>query len=112
MSRTKKSDQLSELDRLCFKVKELISTQAYVDAAEEIQQAMLAFPHSPVPHNLLGILLEKKGDHYTAMRHFRAAWSLEPSYLPVKHNLDVFGDYNAKGTCAYHESDCPIENDD
>lgn len=60
MSRTKKSDQLSELDRLCFKVKELISTQAYVDAAEEIQQAMLAFPHSPVPHNLLGILLEKK----------------------------------------------------
>jgi len=94
------------LEGLCFDIKRLVESGEINQASELIQQAMADFPDSPVPHNLLGIVLERKGDHYTAMRHFRAAWSLEPSYLPAKHNLEVFGQYKITGTCAYHETDC------
>jgi len=63
----------------------------------------------PEPHNLIGELLQKKGDHISAMKHFRAAWALEPTYIPVRYNLHVFASFYTDGKCAYDESDCPID---
>ena len=67
------------------------------------------FPNAPEPHNLLGIVMEKEGDHAGAMRHFRAAYALDPTCLPARQNLDHYGTFYSRGGCAYDESDCPQE---
>ena len=45
----------------------------------------------------------------TAMKHFRAAWALDPAYLPARQNLDTFGTFFSHGKSAYDESDCTEE---
>lgn len=52
---------------------------------------MSKYPHAPQTHNLMGIILEKKEEHAAAMKHFRAALALDPTYYPAKHNLDMYG---------------------
>lgn len=98
---------VDELDELCVKIKKLIKAHKYSDGLVYIQLAMKSYPHSPVPHNLMGIILEKEGKHAIAMNHFRAACALDPSYLPAKYNLEHFGTFFSKGTCAYDLGDCP-----
>ena len=68
---------------------------------------MKKFPHAPHPHNLIGLLLELQGDHPAAMKHFRAAWALDPAYVPARYNLDHFGTFFSGGSWAIDESDCP-----
>lgn len=41
------------------------------------------------------------------MKHFRAAWALDPSYLPAKHNLNTYGTFFSTGHCAFDERDVP-----
>ena len=62
-------------------------------------------PHGAVPHNLMGILLEKESNHVLAMKHFRAAYALDPT-LPKEiiigcilrgdHSLIPRGDTSVK----------------
>jgi lipoprotein NlpI len=77
-----------------------------------LEVAIGRYPHDPEPHNLYGILFEKKFDHNMAMKHFRAAWDLDPTYLPARHNLEHYGTFNSRGHCAYEVSDCNEENND
>lgn len=97
----------SELDQLCTSVRAFVIDGAYETCIERICQAMQRYPHAPQPHNLLGIILEKMGDHLTAMKHFRAAWALDPTYLPANHNLNTYGTFFSNGSCAFDESDIP-----
>ncbi|MGN0416203.1 MAG: NAD-binding protein [Agathobacter sp.] len=60
-------------ERLEKRCKSLMEKREYDKCEKAIQKAMAADPHSAVPHNLMGILMEKKGDHVLAMKHFRAA---------------------------------------
>ena len=53
--------------------------------------------------------MEKEGDHPGAMKHFRAAYALDPTYLPARQNLDHYGTFYSRGGCAYDESDCQQE---
>lgn len=98
-----------ELKAICGYAKELIKEGKLLNCRKFILETMVKYPHSPVPHNLLGLLLEKEGDHTLAMKHFRAAWSLDPTYRPAKQNLDCFGCFFVRGSCAFDESDCPEE---
>lgn len=100
-----KSNAQKELDMLCLKVKQLIEEHNYEDSEILIEKALAEYPHAPEPHNLFGILLEKTGEHLTAMKHFRAALSLDPTYLPAEANLDHFGNLYSKETCSYGDSD-------
>jgi hypothetical protein len=93
---------------LCNQVRKLIDNREYESCYEIITEEMKKSPHAPEPHNLLGMLLEKEGDHILAMKHFRAAWALDPTYLPARHNLEVFGTFFSNGAGAYDEDDCPI----
>ena len=45
-------------------------------------------PHCAIPHNLMGILLEKEANHVLAMKHFRAAYALDPTYIPARYNME------------------------
>lgn len=98
---------LNELDRLCIMVREMVADGALDGCIKLICEAMEHNPGAPQPHNLLGIVLAKKGDYLAAMKHFRAAWALDPTYKPATHNLNTYGTFFSRGKCAFDESDLP-----
>lgn len=53
-----------------------------------IVEAMSIDPDAPHPHNLLGVFYELKGDGNRARKHYRAAYSLDPTYRPACWNLE------------------------
>ena len=95
-----------ELSDLCKNVRSLVACGNYDKCSALISQAMQSYPHAPQPHNLLGVVLEKKGNHILAMKHFRAAWALDPTYFPASQNLTTYGTFYSHGKDAYDESDC------
>lgn len=95
-----------DLGVLCETVRTLIRHAEYWECEEIISEAMGRHPHAPEPHNLYGIILEKEGLHPEAMKHFRAAWALDPTYVPARYNLDKFGTFDNDGTFAIDVSDC------
>lgn len=98
---------LNELDQLCATVRTMVAGGKYESCMESISKAMERNPHAPHPHNLLGIVLEKMGNHTAAMKHFRAAWALDPTYAPASYNLHTYGTFSSSGRCAFDESDIP-----
>ena len=77
----------TELVNLCDRVKDNLSKNAYKACMEDICYAMYLYPDAPEPHNLMGILMEKQKNHISAIKHFRAALDLDPTYLPAKENM-------------------------
>ncbi len=94
-----------EMNRLCSSVRDFIMKEDYAPCVDLICESMARYPHSPEPHNLLAIVLEKTGDHQSAMKHFQAAVALDPDYLPAKYNLRVYGTFFTRGNCAFTEND-------
>lgn len=91
----------SDLQDLCTTVRSLISEGKYNPCFQLICKAMEHHPDAPEPHNLLGILCEVQGNHPCAMRHFRAAYALDPGYIPARENLNSYGTFFASGRIAY-----------
>ena len=106
MKREKITGEVLELRDLCTSVKLFIKKGDYEKSNRLICEAMGRFPHSPQPHNLLGVLMEVTGDHVMAMKHFRAAWDLDPTYKPARQNLSICGNTITDNLCAYDENDC------
>ena len=96
-----------ELSKLCEDVRTLASQGAYEECDKLIRKAMEEYPHAPQPHNLMGVVLERTGNHICAMKHFRAAWALDPTYAPAGQNLSNYGTFCSRGAVAYDECDCP-----
>nr|WP_288824380.1 hypothetical protein [uncultured Clostridium sp.] len=110
--KTELNESKENLTALCETIRDLISMQDYQTCESIICQAIGKYPHAPEPHNLIGILLEKTGDHPAAMKHFRAAWALDPTYLPARRNLECYGTFFSNGRCAYNENDCITDDND
>lgn len=107
--RTNQTNEHENLDLLCKAIREYMEEYEYEKCEEYIKNAMCEYPHSPVPHNLMGILLERWSDSVSAMKHFRAAYALDPSYRPARCNMDKYAGFDDKGKTAYTEEDCPEE---
>ena len=101
----------NELSALCDSVRQLTFNGEYPDCEKLIADAMGRHPHAPQPHNLMGILYEMRDDRASAMKHFRAAWSLDPTYLPARHNLNCFASFSRVGNYAFSEDDCPANEE-
>lgn len=93
------------LINLCKEVKQLIEEKEYAKAKYVILQAMICYADEPQPHNLMGILKECEHDHSGAMRHFRAGYALDPSYGPVRRNLETISDFYAKVALDYGDEE-------
>lgn len=93
MKQTKEPEAKQELAVLCGTIRKLIKQNKCKKGELLIKGAMGKHPHAPEPHNLMGLLLEQQGDHIAAMKHFRAAWGLDPTYLPARQNLECFGSF-------------------
>ena len=98
------------LEDLCIKVRNLVNLREFDPCREVICQAMCDYPCAPQPHNLMGVVMELTGEHSTAMRHFRAAAALDPTYTPARENLTTYGTLHSSGRICFDESDCRDEN--
>jgi DNA-binding NtrC family response regulator len=67
--------------------KRCIGDRHFDAAIEHLRTAVSLEPGRPEAFNLLGVLLEIKGDRYEAQKNFRAAISMDPSYKPALDNL-------------------------
>ena len=95
------------MDTLTARIRTLVGQQHFSEAEEEIARAMSAAPHAAQPHNLMGIVSAGRGDHIQAMKHFRAAWALDPTYLPARVNMERYGSFSARlPRPAFDETDC------
>lgn len=95
-----------DLISIIEQAKELINNEKYKECEVLISTAMFDFPHDPVPHNLMGLMLESENHHTEAMKHFRAAYALDPTYKPSSWNLECYGRFAMPHPCAFFESDC------
>lgn len=106
MKTQENEDRSTQLRELCAAVRKYTAARDYQKCTALICEAMGKYPHAPEPHNLFGIVLEKEGDHVNAMKHFRAAYALDPTCRPARQNLELYGTFYSGGGCAYDESDC------
>ena len=65
-----------------------INADRLVQAEECLRHAMQEDMSAPEPHNLYGILLECRGERLRAIRHYRAAYALDPACKPAERNLN------------------------
>ena len=99
-----------ELPSLITQAKTMIETSAFGECEALLSAAMFQSPHSAVPHNLMGLLLETEQRHEDAMKHFRAANALDPAYAPSRWNLEGFSEFYRSRKEAFFSSDCDFDH--
>jgi DNA-binding response OmpR family regulator len=67
--------------------KRCIGDRHFDAAVEHVRKAISLDPGRPEAFNLLGALMEIRGDRTEAQKNYRAALSLDPSYEPAIKNL-------------------------
>jgi DNA-binding response OmpR family regulator len=67
--------------------KRSIGDRHFDAAVEHVHHAIFIDPGRPEAFNLLGALMEIKGDRIEAQKNYRTALSLDPSYEPAIKNL-------------------------
>jgi len=67
--------------------KRCINNSDFKAAIEHVRKAIAINPARPEAFNLLGSLYEIQGDRLQAQKNYRAALSLDPTYLPAQKNL-------------------------
>jgi DNA-binding response OmpR family regulator len=65
-----------------------ITDRSFAAASETARKAVAADPGQPEAYNLLGVLLEIKGDWLEAQKFYRAALDIDPTFKPARANLD------------------------
>jgi tetratricopeptide (TPR) repeat protein len=70
------------------KAADLLKCKKQEDSFELISKAISINMDAPEPHNLLGILMEIRGNDSVARKHYRAAYALDPTYKPACRNLE------------------------
>jgi DNA-binding response OmpR family regulator len=74
-----------------------ISDRGFAAARETVRKAIAADPAQPEAYNLLGALLEIKGDWLEAQKFYRAALDIDPTFKPARQNLDRTTSWNKFG---------------
>ena len=97
----------SAMQPLTAHIRALVAQRHFSEAEDEAAQAMAAAPHDAQPHNLMGIIAESRNDHVKAMKHFRAAWALDPTYRPARINMERYGSFSGQmPRPVYDETEC------
>ena len=100
-------DEQQWMQPLTAHIRALVAQRHFSEAEDEAAQAMTAAPHDAQPHNLMGIIAESRNDHVQAMKHFRAAWALDPTYRPARINMERYGSFSGQMTRpVYDETEC------
>lgn len=87
--------------------KRCIGKRNFEAAIEHIRQAIALDPGRAEAFNLLGALLEIRGDRLNALKNYRAALSLDPTYEAAARNLDRATDWRQQGEIVLGEARAP-----
>jgi len=68
--------------------KRYIGERQFDAAREHVRQAIATDPTKPEALNLLGALIEMCGDWLEALKQYRAALALDPTYRPANDNIE------------------------
>jgi len=68
--------------------KSCITRKDFTKAYEYLQKAIGGDPRKPEPYNLIGVLLELRNEVPEALKMYRAALSVDPTYHPAAANLE------------------------
>lgn len=82
-----KEHELETYEHLLEYAKMWINSQNFEKASDFLQRAIAADSSRPEAFNLLGVILELKGDVLEAQKRYRAALALDPTYEPAHRNL-------------------------
>jgi len=74
-----------------------ISDRDFAAAHETVRKAIAADPAQPEAYNLLGALLEIKGDWLEGQKFYRAALDIDPTYRPARANLERTSSWDKLG---------------
>ena len=74
--------------------KSCINRRDYDKAYEYLKKAIGMEVNKPEPYNLLGVLLELKGEVIEALKMYRASLALDPSYKAANANLQRATDWH------------------
>lgn len=74
-----------------------ISDREFATARETARKAITADPAHPEAYNLLGALLEIKGDWLEAQKFYRAALDIDPTFKAAWANLERTTSWNKFG---------------
>ena len=77
--------------------KRYISDQNFATARETARRAIAADPARPEAYNLLGALLEMDHRRLEALKFYRAALDIDPTFKPAGANLDRATSWNKFG---------------
>ncbi|MEZ4529302.1 MAG: response regulator [Desulfobacterales bacterium] len=74
-----------------------ISDREFASATETVRKSIAADPGQPEAYNLLGALLEIRGDAQEAQKFYRAALDIDPTFQPARANLERITSWNKFG---------------
>jgi DNA-binding response OmpR family regulator len=82
-----REDQASDYGSRLELAKKCINDRHFEAAEEHARRAISIDPKRPEAFNLLGALLEVRGDRLEAQRQYRIALGVDPTYKPARENL-------------------------
>lgn len=68
----------------------LLKDKKFDETYNLILDLLRNYPNEPWAHNLLGCWYEMRGEAILAMKHYRAAYALSPSYDASRMNIIEF----------------------
>lgn len=79
--------------------KKMINRREFERAQEYLEQSLTRDTSAPEPFNLLGVIQEMRGETTEALKKYRAALGLDPTYSPAQENMDraAPGDRGSEG---------------
>jgi Tfp pilus assembly protein PilF len=84
----KRKSSEAEFHKHLIEAAEKLRNKDFEKSYELIIAALSENPEAPEPHNLLGIWYELNQDIKVALKHYRAAYSLDPTYTPACKNIE------------------------
>lgn len=79
-----------QLGKLC------ISNRRPAEAVPHFRRAIGLDPQNPQPYNLLGMVFELQGEVLEAVKMYRAALAVDPTYQPAADNLERATEWDYK----------------
>lgn len=91
----KNVDKFKDYESLIVRAKAAINQRDFSLAENLLQKANNIKSERPEPFNLLGVLAEVRGDSSQAMKMYRAALDIDPTYKPAQENLERSSDFKS-----------------
>lgn len=86
------SDDINDYKTILIKAKSAIQERDLFYAENILRNANIVDNNRPETFNLLGIIAEFRGDSKQAMKMYRAALDIDPTYKPAQENLERSSD--------------------